>query len=75
MPREIITIQIGQCGNQSKHSTTQSEPSFGSSFARNMASVPPESSSNTLPTTKSRIERMSSSTRQTMTTTFPGPSW
>lgn len=76
MPREIITIQIGQCGNQSKRWSMQSGPSSGSSCAGSTASVPAASSRSTPPiTTGSRTGRTSSSTRQTTTTTSPGPSW
>ena len=40
MPREIITLQIGQCGNQSKTPYhRQSAASFGSSYVKSMGSV------------------------------------
>lgn len=29
MPREIITLQLGQCGNQSEHATTAAGPGQG----------------------------------------------
>jgi hypothetical protein len=70
MPREIITIQIGQCGNQSTSSLMQSAPSSGSSSVASTASVPLEFSRNSLQTTTAyRTARMSSSTRRTTTIT------
>ena len=36
MPGEIITIQIGQCGNQSKMCVTQLGANSGNNCVRNM---------------------------------------
>lgn len=76
MPREIITIQIGQCGNQSISLKTQSAQSFGSNCARSMALVQMESLNNLHPITKEfKIGKMSSSIKLMMTTTFPDRFW
>ena len=71
MPREIITIQIGQCGNQSNLSSIQLEPSSGSNSAKSTASVQMEFSKNSHPITKeSKTGKTSSSIKLMMTTTF-----
>lgn len=75
MPREIITLQIGQCGNQSNHPYhRQSAASFGNNFVKSTVSVHQASWRSMLSVTRSRTARMCSSTRLTMTTTCPGPS-
>lgn len=39
MPREIITLQIGQCGNQSTNAFMKLEASSGNNSVNNMVSV------------------------------------
>lgn len=70
MPREIITIQIGQCGNQSKIFFTKSVPNSGSSSVDSTESAQAASSKNThQTTTELKTAKTSFSTRQTTTTT------
>ena len=70
MPREIITIQIGQCGNQSILFFIQLEASFGNNFVSSMESVPLEFSNSMQLIVKSKTEKMFSSIKLMTITMF-----
>lgn len=71
MPREIMTIQIGQCGNQSTLNTIELEHSSGNNFAVSMELTPVASYKTTLPITMaSKTEKMYFSIKPMMTITF-----
>lgn len=75
MPREIITIQIGQCGNQSNPEIMQLALNSGNNSADSTESAQMEFCRSTpLTTMGSRIEKTSSSTKLMMTTTSLDPS-
>ena len=71
MPREIITIQIGQCGNQGTFAfINKLAASSGSSYANSMESAQVEYSNNMQSTTKkSKIAKTCSFIKQMMITT------
>jgi len=76
MPREIITIQIGQCGNQSKSFLIKLALSFGNSSANNMASVQMASYRNIPPIImESKIGKMSSFIKLMTIIIFRALSW